>query len=514
MNGTQQAGTLRRVYRYKVWREAFFLIVVVAFGVGGLAISSQNGNSFSQSLLILYALFLAFAIYLLVLASRSYLEIDGNRIEVRRDFSLHSATLSEIEGFRSVHTRNGYYQDLILKDGRGTIDISEDYDTDSEFRSWFQQIPDLDKRDHDAIIAEIEKQTDLGSTPQERLGSLKAAWQIAAALMGIEALAAVGLNFAPVAWHELSVALLVLAPFTAAYLCWRSPLLYAVFRRRSDPRADFGYALMIAGFGLCFFTSELHFVSIDPLLPGMGLMVLAVAFTYYQPARNGGRHGAFLGVLCLAAIYAYGAVAVTDIVFDRSAPTQYSTRVLESETLRGRYGSTSYRVRLAPWGPYEEEEEIGFSSSEFYPNVDGGGTVCFNLSRGWLTAPWFRVADCDALPIGGNQDGVSDVGNGDTDSEGVYHIGKGISAPQPLNTVEAEFSEEARRANYQGICLIQMVVDAQGNPQNPRVIRPLGMGLDEKALEAVKKYRFRPAMKDGHIPVPVRITVEVNFRLN
>lgn len=96
---------------------------------------------------------------------------------------------------------------------------------------------------------------------------------------------------------------------------------------------------------------------------------------------------------------------------------------------------------------------------------------------------------------------------------GVYHVGGGISAPVPLNSVEAEFSDEARRAKYQGVCLIQMIVDAHGMPQDPHVIRALGMGLDEKALEAVRKYRFKPAMKDGHIPVPVMITVEVNFRL-
>ncbi|HEY1160839.1 MAG TPA: energy transducer TonB [Terracidiphilus sp.] len=95
---------------------------------------------------------------------------------------------------------------------------------------------------------------------------------------------------------------------------------------------------------------------------------------------------------------------------------------------------------------------------------------------------------------------------------GLYHVGGGVTAPVPLNNVEAEFSDEARRAKYQGICLISLIVDAQGNPQNPRVVRTLGMGLDEKALEAVRKYKFKPAMK-GNTPVPVMITVEVNFRL-
>ncbi len=104
-------------------------------------------------------------------------------------------------------------------------------------------------------------------------------------------------------------------------------------------------------------------------------------------------------------------------------------------------------------------------------------------------------------------------GYGGNTGGGIYQIGGGVSAPVPLNSVEAEFSDEARRAKYQGVCLISMIVDTNGMPQNPRVVRALGMGLDEKALEAVRKYRFKPAMKDGKTPVPVMITVEVNFRL-
>jgi len=112
----------------------------------------------------------------------------------------------------------------------------------------------------------------------------------------------------------------------------------------------------------------------------------------------------------------------------------------------------------------------------------------------------------------GSGDGYG-PGYGGNTGGGVYQIGGRVSAPVPLNQVEAEFSDEARRAKYQGVCLISMIVDANGMPQNPHVVRALGMGLDEKALEAVRKYRFKPAMKDGKTPVPVMITVEVNFRL-
>ena len=76
----------------------------------------------------------------------------------------------------------------------------------------------------------------------------------------------------------------------------------------------------------------------------------------------------------------------------------------------------------------------------------------------------------------------------------------------------AEFSDEARRAKYQGVSVVSLIVDAHGLPQRIRVVRKLGMGLDEKAVEAVKQYKFKPSMYQGK-PVPVEITIEVNFHI-
>lgn len=116
---------------------------------------------------------------------------------------------------------------------------------------------------------------------------------------------------------------------------------------------------------------------------------------------------------------------------------------------------------------------------------------------------------------GGLGPGIGDgLGPGENGGIGgnVYMPGGGVSNPVPIYTPEPEFSDEARRAKYQGLCMISVVVDAHGYPQDARVVRHLGMGLDERALAAVRQYRFKPARKDGK-PVAVRITVEVNFRL-
>ena len=104
-------------------------------------------------------------------------------------------------------------------------------------------------------------------------------------------------------------------------------------------------------------------------------------------------------------------------------------------------------------------------------------------------------------------------GSGWNTGGGLAQVGGRVSAPVPLFEPEAEFSDEARRAKYQGVCLVGLIVDAQGNPQNVHIVRTLGMGLDEKAMEAVRKYKFKPAMSDGKTPVAVYVNVEVNFRL-
>jgi protein TonB len=87
-----------------------------------------------------------------------------------------------------------------------------------------------------------------------------------------------------------------------------------------------------------------------------------------------------------------------------------------------------------------------------------------------------------------------------------------VSSPVVIYQVEPEFSEEARKAKFMGVVLVNLIVDPQGRPQNVHVIRGVGMGLDGKAVDAVKLYRFKPAMEAGK-PVAVELNVEVNFQI-
>jgi TonB family protein len=87
-----------------------------------------------------------------------------------------------------------------------------------------------------------------------------------------------------------------------------------------------------------------------------------------------------------------------------------------------------------------------------------------------------------------------------------------VSVPQVIFSPEPSFSEEARKLKTQGVVTLILVVGTDGRAHDIQVGQSLGMGLDEKAIEAVNRWRFRPATRGGE-PVATRIQVEVDFRL-
>lgn len=111
----------------------------------------------------------------------------------------------------------------------------------------------------------------------------------------------------------------------------------------------------------------------------------------------------------------------------------------------------------------------------------------------------------------GSGPGVGE-GRGGGIGGGVFRVGGGVSAPKVIFQPDPEYSEEARKAKYQGVCVLSLVVGPDGKPRDIHVSRSLGLGLDEKAIEAVNQWKFEPAMKDGK-PVAVEIAVEVSFHL-
>jgi TonB family protein len=96
--------------------------------------------------------------------------------------------------------------------------------------------------------------------------------------------------------------------------------------------------------------------------------------------------------------------------------------------------------------------------------------------------------------------------------EPVSRVGGGVSPPRAILRPDPEYSDEARKARYQGTVVVSLIVDASGTPADVQITTPIGMGLDEKAIAAIGAWKFEPSQKDGQ-PIAVAVNIEVSFRL-
>ena len=104
------------------------------------------------------------------------------------------------------------------------------------------------------------------------------------------------------------------------------------------------------------------------------------------------------------------------------------------------------------------------------------------------------------------------VAQKDAELGDVYKLGDGVKAPQIVNKVEPQYAPAAKQAKIQGVTVMSVVIDKEGVPRTVQVKKSLDADLDRNAIDAVKRWRFRPALLNGQ-PVAVEATIEVNFRL-
>jgi TonB family protein len=123
--------------------------------------------------------------------------------------------------------------------------------------------------------------------------------------------------------------------------------------------------------------------------------------------------------------------------------------------------------------------------------------ACYML----LLAPGAGISQAQTVP-------------GDVAPEFTFEGGNGdgyVSPPTLIHWVDPIYTQRMKKAQYEGICAVSLVVDVHGVPQDVHVVRPLGMGLDESAIRAVRQYRFSPAINNGK-PIAVKGTVNVRFK--
>lgn len=394
MGSFTQVGGARYVYRLKSWLVGISWVIGAGFMYfGGHMATAPHSSSSRGGVPLIASLFLlGLGAFMVLWPLRARVVIEGSRISVRSIFNERSAELSEIEGLRTIQTRNGSYSNLYLKEGRGAITISKSFNFDDAARAWFQQIADLDQRDRAALLDEIANEQELGATAEERLAKLRGAktWSISLTVASIAAAAA--MLFSHDSFRVAVAVILAATPAAAFFSMQRSPLIYAILKQKADPRGEMSFVLLVSAVGLLLSQSGLHLVSDQPLLPLVVTVFAAYLFAFYQVSRKGpSRPGRILALIIFAGLYSAGLVAMANTISDHAPAKTYSADVLRKRISRGR--STSYYMTLSPWGPVDSPDELSVSSKIFH-SFKVGDQVCLNLHPGSLHAPWYQLADC------------------------------------------------------------------------------------------------------------------------
>lgn len=393
MQAFQQSTTFLHEYRMKGVQRTILLVLGAAAIFGVIAVTAASVKDPNRPAPLLLAMFLAaFGTFMLASALRSRLIVDKDHIEVRGAIRESSAETRDIEGYRTISSRNGSFTKFYLKQGHGTLTMPNSFDIDDNYRAWLQRFPNLDQIDRDALLNEISQLQDLGATPEERLAALKQAKTCAILALVVACAAAVALNFGNPTLQAVFAIALALVPVILALMIQRSPLLYAVFKKKSDPRAELMYALIATSFGFLLRNRGTHLVSLQSL----SLVIVFVSFAYcaafFRSAHESSSPtSALIGLVFLAASYGYAMAATANNLADSSNATTYHVKITGKHVSRGR--STSYYLELEPWGPMQSQNSISVPRTT-YDQFAPGDEICLNLHQGRLHAPWYAIVSC------------------------------------------------------------------------------------------------------------------------
>lgn len=261
---------------------------------------------------------------------------------------------------------------------------------DEIFEAWFQGIPNFDAIELAASVQEVERDTQLGRSPEERLDNVDRARKIARVLHVIFLAAAGWAIFYP---HPYLVMFIVVAslPWVALWLCWKYKGSFSIDDPgRNSVRADLTGMLLMPGFSLALRAlSDVRLVDATKLLfpsvAGLVLMLAVVASVAPVYRTNVVKLVLAASLLCA---YPAGSIAIANALFDRNRPETYRLQVLKKRYTTGKGASQYFHV--PGWGPHADVNEIQVPR-ELYRQTETGQTICVQHHPGALRLEWYSV---------------------------------------------------------------------------------------------------------------------------
>lgn len=362
---------------------------VIYFGTGHEAKTVLE--AIALSILCLVFVIAGAAIVLYMLATKVVLNADT--IASYDFLGVRKLRREDIAGRRSQRTRSTSIVVLVPKrSGMKKLKINQLIQRDSLLNAWLETLPDLDAQDLAQSRSEIIASRDLGRTPEERVRRLAVARKLANGLTGISVIVCVW-AFAYPKPYEVVVVSLAALPLVALVLKAKAGLLYQVVGWRNDARANLAIAFI--GPSVALAVRALFDIKVfdwATALAAAAMVGLAMTIVVAASGKRLRHRGAeLLAMLILSSFYGYGVVVEGNTLLDESEPQMFRTTVVKKRVSRGK--STHYHLRLAPWGPRREEDDITVSRS-LYASAETGRQVCILLRAGALQIRWFAVRVC------------------------------------------------------------------------------------------------------------------------
>lgn len=359
------------------------------FGTGHEVDAAQEG----MALVLVCLALVAFGGALILYMFTSKIVLYADAIELRDFTRVRRLRRDDIAGWRKISAE--YVSMILLVPKRAELKqlkITHFMRTDAVLDAWLATLPDLDAAEVEKSAAEIAASRDLGGTPDERRQRLAFARQLAKGLAGVS-VAVVIWAFVNPEPYELTIAALAVLPLIAVMFVIKSSRLYQLTGRRNDARADLSLAFILPGIMLGL-RALLDIEVLDWQAVWLWTGTLAVALTVVvlatdREARKSRWEPA--AVVFVAAFFAFGGVIEGNALLDQTEPQIFKTKVIDKHKSGGK--STTYYLRVAPWGPLPEENKVSVSQ-ELYDAKAPGQSVCVILGTGALQIRWFVVSEC------------------------------------------------------------------------------------------------------------------------
>ncbi len=386
------------------WR-AFILglgLLVLIPSVAGLAYAATQNVDAPEFVAVVCLGFACLGAFMIWDMLSSRLILEAHAIAYEHSYSRRRLELSEIEG-RCIQSQGKGPAVLVLKTNRPDLKplkIARIFRTDPVFDTWLSQIPDLDTvaaqenaRQAQASLEEILSDARYGQTREQRLARLTHARSLSAVLNGIGFAVAFWAFFYPRP-YATSIAAIGILPALAVIVAWASRGLVRLAAMKGEARPNLMQLVTVPCCMLMFRAFlDVHVVSWLDVLPfaagGAGAVLIVTSLAHRMTQGRGAK---LLGIGFFAALYAMGGAILLDVLTDRSPEQLFDVAVLDKHISTGRY--TVRDLRVTPWGPWQEPEDISVSAADF-DAVGISGLICVRMREGTLAIRWFVLGNCE-----------------------------------------------------------------------------------------------------------------------